>query len=1196
MIVMAIEAANQVADSSRFVRGFLIKDVWFHAPLEMTLSSTGVETILSLHSVDKDSGRDFTSLSFRLFSHEGNQWIENSTGTIQIVYQEESNEVEGGKEAVEETRRFQRLDDDTVRSCTKPIDSGQFYQRLREFGYEYGLAFQPLELIHCNEKGMAVGDVTIFQGSPNSNTDHAQPHIIHPTTLDGMMQLVMAALSRGKTKMSTMVPTYIGKLWVSSAGLSHPRNSSVKALVTSIWKGYRIAESQILVFHKTEKTSLIQMNNLEMTIISRPYISSLINSQVKKLCFSMEQKPAVALLDGSQILKYCTKMQKTVAEPVEFFQDLGLLLLMFISMTLQSIAASKTQTLKPHYQKYVDWMGIQLEKFQTECLPNSRSEWKDKLQDVQYYQKLCKRVSTANKQGRLYSIVGQNLVHVLQGGIDPLDLLFRGDLAKEFYQELTDSTNCFHAFSPYLDALAHTNPRMKILEIGAGTGSATGSILKTLTFHGDFEGAPRYDQYDFTDISQSFFENARATFKDHERVVFKVLNIEVEPLAQGFDAGTYDMIVASNVLHATKNLSVTVRHIRKLLKPGGKLVLFEVTEPQILRSGFIFGLLPGWWLATEKYREWSPCISTEMWHETLIQQQFSGTDFVLRDFPSDACHELSLFVSTAVEQPLLRPSLPYVLNMIILIDESQKVQKHLAQQLEAQVRSQGRSNCTILSLHRAASTGNLNEVLCIFLHELEQPLLPDLKPDVFLTLRHVLTHAGGILWVTKGGDASHGSACYGMINGLARVLRTESDGTVFVTLALELNEAPGERHVQNIFKVLECMTSNLNNANYEPAYVERDGMLYVDRITENSPLNHEILMRTQPEQSDTQRFGDGPPLELHVKSPGLLDTLCWIEDANHKLPLAPDEVEVEVKAVGLNFMDCLVALGKLNTSTLGSECSGIVTRVGQHCDFIPGERVCVANLNICRSLVRSGSQNVARIPDELSFVEAAALPTTFITAYHSLHQVARIEKGESILIHSAAGGTGQAATQVAQHFGAEVFITVGSKRKKQLMIDLYAIPEDHIFYSRGVSFAQGVKRMTGNRGVDIVLNSLAGEGLIASWECIAPYGRFLEIGKKDIYSHHKLPMFQFAKNVTFSAIDIASMELERPWLIGKELKTILALVAEKKLRIAQPLHLYKVSDIEQAFQFMQSGQNDGKIVLEINKEDIVAVSQFLIIG
>ncbi|KAI8964564.1 hypothetical protein F5Y11DRAFT_345269 [Daldinia sp. FL1419] len=160
----------------------------------------------------------------------------------------------------------------------------------------------------------------------------------------------------------------------------------------------------------------------------------------------------------------------------------------------------------------------------------------------------------------------------------------------------------------------------------------------------------------------------------------------------------------------------------------------------------------------------------------------------------------------------------------------------------------------------------------------------------------------------------------------------------------------------------------------------------------------------------------------------------------------------------------------------------------------------------------------------MTFNEASAPPVNFVTAYHSLVVLEKLAPGESVLIHSGAGGTGQAAIQIAKVCGAQIYTTVSSPKKKELVNTfLYGIPEENILNSRDLSFAGGIKRLTRDKGVDIVLNSLAGDALIASWECVASFGRFIEIGKKDISSHNKLPMFQCARNVSFSAVDIAAM-------------------------------------------------------------------------
>ena len=219
--------------------------------------------------------------------------------------------------------------------------------------------------------------------------------------------------------------------------------------------------------------------------------------------------------------------------------------------------------------------------------------------------------------------------------------------------------------------------------------------------------------------------------------------------------------------------------------------------------------------------------------------------------------------------------------------------------------------------------------------------------------------------------------------------------------------------------------------------------------------------------------------------------------------------------------------------------------------------------------------------------EAAALPATAATVYHALHNIARLRAGETILIHAGAGATGQIAIQMSLNLGAIVFVTVGSADKRSLVMKQYGVPERHIFYSRNTDFASGIRRITNGRGVDIVLNSLAGDSLVASWECIAAFGRFIEIGKRDIYSHKQLPMFPFAKNVTFSTIDLAGIWQDLPALMRQLLSAAVEMANKKEISVATPLNVYPISKVETAFRLLQSGKSAGKVVLEMNDDDQV---------
>ena len=574
----------------------------------------------------------------------------------------------------------------------------------------------------------------------------------------------------------------------------------------------------------------------------------------------------------------------------------------------------------------------------------------------------------------------------------------------------------------------------------------------------------------------------------------------------------------------------------------------------------------------------------------LSQNGFSGVDFTLQDYQTQSCHEMSIIVSTATEEAI-KP-LPDLKTVILLAPESQ-VQNDIARHIQCRLEYLGQPVCDILPVHEISSVKDFGEASFIFLPELERPFLHDLDDSSFTLLQRLLSSAQRLLWVTHADKTSRLSSAFNMVAGLARVLRSEYSSHSFVTLAFEDRQIRTEAWAETVVRILKA-TNSKSTDECETEYVEREGVVFINRFVEANYLNHEVHVKIAP-QFKIQEFRQGPPLALTVATPGLLDSLQFTEDSKVAMNLAPNEIEIEVKAVGVNFRDLLVVLGRHDEDTLGCECAGIVTRVGANCDVLrPGDRVCAAVIGCIYTYARCNAQLAVKIPESLSFVEAAALPVTGVTAYYSLVEIAHLQKGESVLIHAGSGGTGQMAVQVAQSVGAEVYVTVGFEEKKQLLIDLYHIPKDHIFYSRDTTFAQGIMRMTQNRGVDVVLNSLSGDSLIASWESVAPFGRFVEIGKSDIRANTKLPMSCFAKNVSFSAIAVDHTCTHRPSLFRKSLLAVMEMVANKSIKIASPLHIYPISDVEQAFRFLQSGKNTGKTVLSVNPTDLVPVSPLIL--
>ena len=262
--------------------------------------------------------------------------------------------------------------------------------------------------------------------------------------------------------------------------------------------------------------------------------------------------------------------------------------------------------------------------------------------------------------------------------------------------------------------------------------------------------------------------------------------------------------------------------------------------------------------------------------------------------------------------------------------------------------------------------------------------------------------------------------------------------------------------------------------------------------------------------------------------------------------------------------------------TLGLECAGIVTALGPEARGLAiGDRVLAFGASCFANQVCTPRSAVARLPSAMGFEAAATIPTTFFTAYYALHHLARLQPGERVLIHGAAGGVGIAAIQLAQHLGAEVFATAGSDEKRDFLRLLGA---DHIFDSRSLAFADQIMQVTQGQGVDVVLNSLAGEAINRNLGVLKPFGRFLELGKRDFYDNTKVGLRPFRNNIAYFGIDADQLMLAHPALTEALFQQVLDLFAQGILH-PLPFQAFEADEVVDAFRQMQQARHIGKIVL-----------------
>ena len=324
-------------------------------------------------------------------------------------------------------------------------------------------------------------------------------------------------------------------------------------------------------------------------------------------------------------------------------------------------------------------------------------------------------------------------------------------------------------------------------------------------------------------------------------------------------------------------------------------------------------------------------------------------------------------------------------------------------------------------------------------------------------------------------------------------------------------------------------------------------------------------------------------VSLGAEQVGSLESLRWT--ARPDTPLADEEIEVAVEATGLNFRDLMLALGLLPPESvaegfagpaLGLEFAGTVTRIGRReIVFRPGDRVLGYGAPAFANLVRTRRWALAPIPRSLPYEAAATIPTAFVTAWYALQHLARLKPGESVLIHGAAGGVGLAAIQVARLLGAEVHATVSAGEKRDF---LALLGVERLYDSRSLAFADEILAVTDGRGVDVVLNSLSGAAIARSLEVLKPFGRFIELGKRDFYENTRLGLRPFRNNISYFGVDVDQLMVVSPELARRLFDEVIQHFLAGDF-MPLPHRVFNATQVLDAFRHMQSARHIGKIVV-----------------
>lgn len=594
------------------------------------------------------------------------------------------------------------------------------------------------------------------------------------------------------------------------------------------------------------------------------------------------------------------------------------------------------------------------------------------------------------------------------------------------------------------------------------------------------------------------------------------------------------------------------------------------------------------YLATEENRLSGPLLSRSEWNKALLEAGFDGLHVSLPDDLEEKKHGLSLLVSRPRQLPNGHHAKAAPSSVIVV---ETLAHEHLAKRIQAHLALSNKGVCDIVHFEALSNTERTYDQ-CVCLVELGKPLLAHLGEAEFQSLRRMMTIATRFFWVTEqcGVDAQNPETA--MASGFGKVLARERPELGFVHINLPTTDDPDGTILRIIDQSIKLLPEE-----QETDLLEEEGKILIPRAVEAPDINRLLdseIHGWQPEPTVVRNSVEtSQKLELRF-SPGRLDSLHFGPDTSQTHPLQDDEVHVLTQATGINFRDVMVALNQISDDHIGAEFAGVVLEVGTawQTSFAPGDRVCGLLDGSFRTIVRAKAANLLKIPERMSFAEASSIPVAYATAQYALRYLARLEPGESILIHAAAGGVGQAAVYLAQRAGAIVYATVSTPEKKAILTERFGIDASHIFSSRHTLFASQILQKTNGKGVDVVLNSLAGHALTESWRCLAHLGRFIEIGKRDIRAFNNLPMQPFSRNVSFCSLDLKVLADHNAALLGRivqEIQTLLFNEEAQPRLMPFPLTIYKRSGFEEAFRLLQSGRHVGKVVVDWMQEDTIKV-------
>ncbi|KAI1181966.1 hypothetical protein F5B17DRAFT_450613 [Nemania serpens] len=673
-----------------------------------------------------------------------------------------------------------------------------------------------------------------------------------------------------------------------------------------------------------------------------------------------------------------------------------------------------------------------------------------------------------------------------------------------------------------LDLVGHKYPGMNILQVVNSEADLARKLPAVL--EGD-SSLKRYASFTYLATSDALVEASVEIYPDGRDVTAEKTTLFENGEYGSLEGVTHDLIILSEISSFDRPAAEVVKALQPLLSENGRIL---VHSNKYERASF-----------NEQF--WSDALEGQELSTQVIDESASGW--------------------TLLSEPARKPR-PTKDLVVLSRENSTKITEFSAELVQSGYK-----------IHSASlsdkSFAPIPDAIYVSIVELGSSLFNgNLNATEFANLQRLADSTQAIFWLTSGDLLGKVDPNAAIVQGLGRTLQTEYVQLTFV--AIDLDHSNAQNAAQQTLRVLDRFSKESESIDKE--YIIKDDLIHVSRLAQDAALDKEYSNIIAKEAAD-EKYDATEPIRLDIEKIGLLDTLHFKADDRDRT-LKSDEAEVEVKAVGLNMKEYATFRGSFHSESLSHEGAGIVRRVGSG----------VTNIKVGDKHFKAIHLHQMRDEDGLSFEEMAGMPLVFATAVYGLLYLGCLRKGEKVLIHSATGGVGLAAVQIAKMVGAEIFATVGTPAKREFLKSQYGIEDSHIFSSRDTSFAAGIMAATNGRGIDVSLNSLVRELLAASWSVMANNGRHIEIGRTDIMEFGILDLNVFKRNTTFSAFDFGVVADDHPEIVANVMKDVMTYLREGKIQPLQPMALFPATQVSTAFAEFANPHRIGKVVVSFSPE------------